>query len=241
MVLVPEISFIIPCFNEEKYLEKTLKSISLQSIPREKYEIIVSDGKSSDKTLEIAKKYADKVVSKKNKSISHGRNLGARIAKGKILVFLDADTLIKKSFSKTILNDFKNFEFDVGIPAYNFMSKKNVIIIGNMLVAKTNELIHAFTKKCWVVSGACIVCSKKAFEEIRGFNENLNLNEDVDFVKRISIKKKVKLINQKVYSSPRRAKKIGLVNFVIYSFKNYFSYLFNNDFRGNYEKTEDIQ
>ena len=92
----PSISIIIPTLNEEKYIERCLKSLKNQSFRN--FEIIVSDSYSTDDTVKIAKKYGAKVVLTKKTGPAAGRNEGARKAKGSILVFLDADTFVTKKF-----------------------------------------------------------------------------------------------------------------------------------------------
>src|SRR5690348_14444255 len=90
------LSIIIPTLNEETVLEGTISALRvMRTTP---YEVIVSDGHSADKTVEIAKKFADKVVEhdgKTRQNISQGRNAGAAAAKGEFLVFLDADGRIE--------------------------------------------------------------------------------------------------------------------------------------------------
>ena len=89
------LSIIIPTLNEEKSIEKTLQSI--KELKDYDYEIIISDGKSKDKTVEIAKKYDAKVIVYEGtirQTIGGGRNLGASIASGDFFVFLDADVTI---------------------------------------------------------------------------------------------------------------------------------------------------
>ena len=89
------ISVVIPAYNEEKYLEKTLNRL-----PKNLELIVVCNG-CTDKTAQIAKKYA-KVISISDKNVSKARNLGAKNSSGKILIFLDADTcfISEKSFSE---------------------------------------------------------------------------------------------------------------------------------------------
>ncbi|MFA6570546.1 MAG: glycosyltransferase, partial [Bacteroidota bacterium] len=92
----PKISVIIPVLQEEKILEKTLQAYTQEL--REKYslEIIISDGGSTDRTIEIAEKYADKIVlheKKEKQTIAEGRNNGARKAVGNVLVFINGDTI----------------------------------------------------------------------------------------------------------------------------------------------------
>lgn len=97
-----EFSVIVPALNEETCIETCLKSILMQTLPRNSYEIIVSDGASNDRTVEIARKYADRVVVSEKRGIWLGRNLGAQFAKGRYLVFIDADTRIKEDYLETV-------------------------------------------------------------------------------------------------------------------------------------------
>ena len=86
------LSIIIPTLNEEKYLPRLLESIRRQNFSD--YEIIVSDGGSSDKTEEIAKSFkATFFVDSSIRHPSAQRNNGARISKGDTLLFLDADSV----------------------------------------------------------------------------------------------------------------------------------------------------
>src|SRR5437867_2701970 len=88
----PLVSVIIPSLNEENYIEKSLKSVKAQDYKND-IEIIVADSNSKDNTAKIARKYA-KVIVTKRKGISVGRNVGAKKARGEILLFLDADTIL---------------------------------------------------------------------------------------------------------------------------------------------------
>ena len=100
-----ELSIIIPTLNEEKYLPKLLESIKKQNI--KSYEIIVADSNSNDKTREIARKFGCKVV-KGRKNPGSGRNNGAKVAKGSILFFIDADCYIEDNFLQKALNKTKD-------------------------------------------------------------------------------------------------------------------------------------
>lgn len=96
------LSIVIPAKNEEKYLPVLLKSIKWQNFPKSDCEIIVADNHSTDRTRDIAKKYNCRIT--KGGLPGRGRNLGAKAAKGEILLFLDADTkLPEKNFLKNAL------------------------------------------------------------------------------------------------------------------------------------------
>ncbi|MBI4896489.1 MAG: glycosyltransferase, partial [Candidatus Aenigmarchaeota archaeon] len=75
------ISVVIPTYNEEKNIEQCLLNIAHQTIPRHAYEIIVVDGKSKDKTRQIAEKYADKIIIQTSQGVGGARNDGVATAK----------------------------------------------------------------------------------------------------------------------------------------------------------------
>ena len=91
-------SVIIPAYNEERYIEKTLTSL-----PKDVEVIIVCNG-CADNTFKIAKRYTKKVYSINQRGVSKARNYGAKKARYKNLIFLDADTIL----TNETLNDIKN-------------------------------------------------------------------------------------------------------------------------------------
>ena len=112
----PRASIIITTKNEEKYIEQCLKSLQCQTF--KDFEIIVSDAESRDKTVRIAKKYADRVVVRKT-NVSAGRNLGASFAKGDIRTIngLDTPLLVPDPFVSKGLYDvaYKQFMPRLGV------------------------------------------------------------------------------------------------------------------------------
>ena len=83
------ISIIIPTLNEEKEIEETLKNLE-EPLRRGEIEVIISDGGSTDATLEIVKRYTKKIVvhsGAKRQTISHAKNIGAAKAVGEYLLF----------------------------------------------------------------------------------------------------------------------------------------------------------
>lgn len=94
---LPKVSFIIPTLNAGMILHRCLTSIRNQQYPQKKIEIIIADGGSTDNTLEIAKSFGVKVIS--NPEILHepGKSRAARVARGDILFYTDADNILADS------------------------------------------------------------------------------------------------------------------------------------------------
>ena len=89
-----EVSFIIPTLNAQSVLEKCLKSINNQIFPKSKYEILIIDGGSNDKTLSIAKKYNSKILKNPLKTAEAGKAVGVKNAKGNFICLIDSDNIL---------------------------------------------------------------------------------------------------------------------------------------------------
>ena len=102
----PKVSLIIPAYNEEKVIKKTLESMVETKYPRK--EIIFVDDGSTDKTLEVAKEFKDRilVLHKENGGKASALNYGLVYAKGEIIVVVDADTIIGRNSLKEIVKGF---------------------------------------------------------------------------------------------------------------------------------------
>ena len=103
---LPKISIVVPSFNKEKYIKSTLESIVNQDYPN--LEVLIQDGGSSDGTLEIIKKFAEKhpkVIrweSKKDKGQTDAINKGLKKATGEIFAYINADDVYKKGALLTV-------------------------------------------------------------------------------------------------------------------------------------------
>ena len=97
---MPKFSIIIPAYNMEKYIKKTLDSVKKQTF--KDYEVIVIDDGSTDKTVEVAKKFDVKVIEHKHAGLSVVRNAAIKEAKGDYLVLLDSDDWWDKDLLKKL-------------------------------------------------------------------------------------------------------------------------------------------
>ncbi|WP_117882559.1 glycosyltransferase [Aureibaculum luteum] len=113
-----KLSFIIPLYNAEKYIEQCLSSIHNQSMILNDYEVIVIDDGSSDngilKARKIAKEYSNMVVyHQENKGVSATRNRGIDLAKGDYIWFIDSDDYIISDTANILLSIAEKYDLDI--------------------------------------------------------------------------------------------------------------------------------
>ena len=94
----PNISVLIPAYNEESFISKCLESVKSQSYPVDRYEIIVMDNGSTDRTKEIAESMGVRVLNAEGLRIGGVRNLGAEVAEGEIFAYIDADCIAQPNW-----------------------------------------------------------------------------------------------------------------------------------------------
>ncbi len=200
------LSIVIPTLNEEKYLPKLLDSIKNQSF--KDYEIIVVDANSKDKTRPTAKKYGCRIVNGGKPPIA--RNKGAKAAKGDILFFIDADCIIGKDFLKKSLDEIKRKNLDVAGCYVRPLGKK---AIDNIAFALFNFWIYATQLFYPHAPGSGIFCKKSLHNKIKGFDEEISLSEDMDYVRRAGKHGKFRVLSSvKTYTSMRRFDHEGRLN-----------------------------
>ena len=163
-----DVSFIVPALNEEKCIEKTLKSLKAQKT-KLKYETIVVDGKSKDRTVAIAKKYA-RIVSQKTLGIANARNIGAKHAKGKLLIFVDADTTIPTDFLDICWDYMQSHKDMVALTARIKYDTRNLAAKILWKIVESFIRLGSFFGRGQLV-GINTVTWKDVFDEIGGFPE----------------------------------------------------------------------
>lgn len=121
---LPLISVLIPTLNADKVLEGCLKSIARQDYPKKKIEIIVADGGSTDKTLEIAKKYGAKIYKNPLKTGESGKAVALKKAKNELVALIDSDNiLLSKNWFKRMIEPFNDSEV-IGSEPWEFSYRK---------------------------------------------------------------------------------------------------------------------
>jgi glycosyltransferase involved in cell wall biosynthesis len=199
-------SVVIPTYNEEKYISETLQALKNQTF--KDFEVIVKDGKSQDHTVTIAQKFANRVFSVSDHSAADARNQGACRAKGEILVFMDADTLLLpetlERFSKVMTN-----RKIVGASCRKIPQSNNPI--DHMFYEFIN--LSTFVSRLTGLGGAhgnCMLIRRQVFERVGGFNPDIIVAEEQELVRRtLRFGRYLFLLDFYVIENPRRLQKWG--------------------------------
>ena len=121
---LPFVSYIIPTLNVQNYLRACLNSVLKQDYPKNKYEILVIDGGSTDQTLKIAKDAGAIIVSNPWKDAESGKSLGIDRSKGEIIVLLDSDNeIIKKDWLRKMVKPLTLDKNLFGVESFYFPRK----------------------------------------------------------------------------------------------------------------------
>jgi len=213
------ISVVIPTYNEERNIEGSLKQFQNQTIGRNNIELIVVDGNSKDKTREIARKFADRVIIQTSKGVGGARNDGVAVANNHIIATTDADTIIPPDWLERIV---RNFDDPRVVGTYGIVKPSDGGSSHKLFYGFMNAFQMPFQNmtKLHFPCGANTAFRKKEFMEIGGYSD-AQVCDDLELDMRL--KKKGKLKGDKglvVFASMRRYEKTGLLapNWLI--FKN---------------------
>jgi len=232
-------SIIVPTYNEEKYIEQCLQSLQHQNVDRAEFEIIVSDGASSDSTHTLAAKLADRIVVNEKRGASVQRNYGAQQARGEIFVFIDADTHLDSNFLAALKEEFADKKVaavsGIAYPADGKIPQRLVYRATYVLM----QVLH--TMNLSLFPAMCVAYRRQAFIDAGGFREDFTTLEDLDLSKRVSKSGDTKIATRAhAFSSTRRIHK-HLVTTVAYHIFCDIRYLLTGKGPKRYPKVEELQ
>ncbi len=210
----PYFSIIVPTLNEGHYLPKLLGDLDHQTF--KDFEVIIVDGHSDDNTVNEAKAFSNlnpKIITTKQRNVSHQRNLGAARAKADWIIFFDADNQLSPSFLEDLVNNLDSTKTD----AFTCFIKPDSTHLGDKTVAQTINLSVAATIFFGQpeVIGAIIGIKKNVFNTTTGFNPDIKHREDSDLFRRVSKHHKVTVFKYpQIIFSFRRFKKEGTLKLI---------------------------
>lgn len=227
----PQVSVIIPTYCEEETIEGCLKSVKNQRFTGT-IETIVVDSHSPDNTRAVAERTADKVIDLKARGVGKARNAGAKAAKGSILVFLDADTVLEPHFVSEI---YRNFADPKVVCVSGILRNLEHLRPAERLFAVSH---YGFTNKIAEVTArlgfplfpsVCCCARKTVFEKVGGFAEDIACGEDITFSRKMGQMGKC-IVNTRAtaYTSVRRITACGVRKMYSMYFRNYVKFFFLN-------------
>ncbi|MFX1466074.1 MAG: glycosyltransferase [Promethearchaeota archaeon] len=175
------VSIVLPTRNEEKNIEACLQSILNLDFPNERYEILVIDGKSTDRTVEIASKYPVRIIENPNYKIGPAHNIGVKEAKGEIIAFTDADVRVDVHWLTFLVEHFTN-------PDVGCVIGGQTCVFGDKFISQIRAAFHDYYdakvsnalnrephKVTWKsVSTYGTAIRKDALIKIGGFDESID-------------------------------------------------------------------
>jgi glycosyltransferase involved in cell wall biosynthesis len=220
----PQISIIIPTFQEERCIEHILNQFPSSLRERCNAELIISDGGSSDNTVSVARSTADVVVeSEKAQTIAAGRNAGARVARGEILMFFNAD--VRLANPEVFISTMSTAVADTSVAAATC-----AVLVNPEEEQLTDRLFHrTFNWYCRLLNslgmgmgrGECHVLRRTIFDQAGGYNESIVAGEDYEFFLRLKRLGNIAYIKTLiVYESPRRYRALGYFKVTLLWFAN---------------------
>lgn len=174
---------IIPLYNKEKYIQRTLESVLSQSF--EEFEVIVVNDGSTDDSIKIITQMKDdriKIINQKNQGVSEARNTGIKNAEYEMIALLDADDTWDSKFLETLYRLIKEFpEAGLYYSNYKFVNGEDQKIeeLEDEIKGNLVEDYFAFSKKNIPICASSVVIPKNVFVELGGFPKEFSRGEDL--------------------------------------------------------------
>lgn len=191
---MPEFSVVVPLYNKEHFVKKTIQSVLDQTF--QEFEVIVIDDGSTDNSLRKLEEFDDgriRVYKQENKGASSARNKGVELSRYNWIAFLDADDIWYKDHLNELNNSINTFpKAQVASNAYEIALDKNFVKKPQFSKAlpQSISIIEDYFSYClsgplfWTSS---IAVSKKCFQNIGGFDTDISSGQDTDLICRLAL------------------------------------------------------
>jgi Circularly permutated YpsA SLOG family/Glycosyl transferase family 2 len=196
----PKLSFVVPAHNEEHELPETLRVLrAAADAAREPYEVIVVDDASTDATIQIARESGARVILVNRRQIAAVRNAGARVARGEILFFVDADTRITPS------------HVSLGLKALadGCAGGSARLAVDSHLPFWARVFLRTFCAVYFAAGlgvGAFIFTRRESFETVGGFDEQYFAGEEVYLSRALKELGPFQILREPIVTSARKVR-----------------------------------
>lgn len=207
-----KVTVIVPVYNAEKNIDRTMQSLFQQTIAQELMEVILIDDGSTDNSPCICDRYAEehdnvRVIHQENKGVSAARNAGIRAARGKYLLYLDSDDTLSKESIKNIVEFFDAHYNEVDLVTYHLISQfRNGVSVQHArfeYLEKTG--VYNLDKNPYICQTTINVCVKNRLDYCLYFNTTLEVAEDQLYnVQTLERTGKIGFVNDAEYIYMRR-------------------------------------
>lgn len=206
-----DFSIIIPVLNEEDNLPACLDSLKGLDYPKDKYEVIIVDNGSTDKSVEIVKGYGFEVLHEEKKGITYARQKGLEAAKGTYYITTDADARVPENWLKVAKTIFDSDPKIVGVTGPAFAYDSNVFV--NDAIGYAGYYLTRIPRDKFLMGCNMAMKTKEALECGGFLLKNYKFYEDAIITNKISKLGKIKVDNKfRCYISSRRYRGLKAVN-----------------------------
>ena len=213
MNIKDKITIVIPCKNESQYITRTILSI-VKQLNIYGTRVIIADAQSTDRTREVVEELKDyfsdiiNIELIEGGPVAFGRNEGAKLVTTKYVLFIDADVeLMNTNLIDNTLKEMYRYRLDLLTCKLKSYGKDVRTSFAFMIFNLINGIFSKFTP---FAVGTYFLTTKSKFDELGGFDEELNNSEDY-FLSRQYSCKKFRISNNYVGQDDRRFKKMGYI------------------------------
>jgi len=230
----PEVSFIVPAYNEEHRIKNCLSALRSQT--GSSFEIILVDNNCTDKTVEQASELCDQIVICREQGIGAARNAGAEQARGRYLAFIDADAEVSPGWLAAAVRQLKEGQFD-SLSGWNYFTERNPFLFlyfnSYSFVFMIIFMISLLLRRPIVV-GNNLLIKRSLFLKAGGFPccvaEDIKLSRALNQIRATS----ALCPGMRVAYSSRRLRHSGFISTMALWIRSVFQDIPERDYRINY-------
>lgn len=179
----PSLSFVIPARNEAPLVGRALASVARQAWPHDDLEAVVVDNGSHDGTPQVVSEFAAhhpelalRLVVEPVRGRGRAKNAGARAARGRWLIFLDADSVASPNLARAVVTRVES-----GCPA----GSVRLVAHSDDLLDRGFFALMEVGKRLFGIRAQMFYCNADLFHQLGGFDEGLEIAEDLEFLRRL--------------------------------------------------------